>query len=71
MALSFEDELRSFLEHKYEQMPEIQEVLVRGRTAAYPDASLSALSKMVGTHNEALLLVAMEIDKLRASIAEG
>lgn len=71
MPLSFEDEMQAFLTHRYEQMPEIQEILVQGRASVDSLEGLNVASQMIGVHNEALILVAMEIDKLRASIAEG
>jgi acyl carrier protein phosphodiesterase len=57
--------------HRYEQMPEIQEVLVERRRAATALEGLAAAAKMIGAHYDALLLVAQEIDNLRAAIAEG
>jgi hypothetical protein len=70
MSLSFEDELRAFLRHHYEQMPEVQEVLVLGRKAIDPMEGYISLSRMIGVHNEAPILVAQEIDKLRAATAD-
>jgi hypothetical protein len=70
MPLSFAEEMRAFLQHHYEQMPQIQEILVQGRKEASPWEAVAAATKMIGVHNEAFLLVAQEIDKLRTA-AEG
>ena len=70
MPLSFEDELQAFMRHHYEQRPEVQEVFVQGRKAIDPMEGYLSVSRMIGVHNEALILVAQEIDKLRTAMTD-
>jgi hypothetical protein len=72
VALSFYDQMQAFIEHNLEQdsvwhawtTGQLQEPLTTQDV-------LDTATRMIGVHNEAFLLVAEEIDKLRAASNNG
>jgi hypothetical protein len=72
MALSFYDELTAFMKHHLEQDP-AWHAMTTGQFARplEPQDVLDTVSRMIGVHTQALLLVAEEIDKLRAPTNSG
>jgi hypothetical protein len=71
MALSFQDELQGFLRHKLEQDPPFHRAMTEGRWEVPVEEGLRTVVRMFGAYNEAFLLVAQEIDKLRAAVDSG
>jgi hypothetical protein len=70
MPLSFEDELTAFMRHNFEQIDVVQQALVQGKHGGSLEDAFLAVSTMIGVHNQALILVAQEIDKLRAATTD-
>jgi len=71
MALSFEDEIRGFLQHSLEQNPQMFQALKTGRHELSTDEAVRFLASMMFVQSEALGRVAREIDNLRAAILGG
>ena len=68
MALSFEDEIKGFLWHGFEQQPAVQEAMAKGQFDATQQASFDLLGAMLNNQMRAIFRIAREIDELRAAI---
>ena len=69
MALSFEDEVRGFIQHRAEQNPHLHALETGQRTVADLNVqdALEMLAAMAAMHTKLILKIAQEIDKLRAA----
>lgn len=68
MALSFEDEIRGFLWHGFEQQPTVQRAMSEGRLEATTQESFDWLARMLSNQMRAIFRIAREIDDLRAAL---
>ena len=70
MALSFRDEIDSYMKHTLEQQPMVHEAMTQGKTTSDLQASINYIGACLKLYQDTILMIADEIDKLRAS-AEG
>jgi hypothetical protein len=69
MAPSFEREIDAFLQHRLEQLPPFQRLTTTGDTSGTLKESIETLAAIVLSQRDAIIMVAREIDKLRADIS--
>jgi hypothetical protein len=68
MAVSFENELRAFVQHLAEQNPAVHEALTGGSVNLGPQEAFRTLIAFHTIQTAALYRVAAEIDTLRDSL---
>ncbi|MHB8470785.1 MAG: hypothetical protein ACYDCH_13685 [Gaiellaceae bacterium] len=68
MALSFEDKIKAFIRHRLEQQPSVQAATTQGERFISTQEALDYMGASMRTYQDAILLIAREIDELRAAI---
>lgn len=71
MALSFEDEIRGYLQHSFEQTPSVHKAATAGQAVASFQEAAEFLADMIAAQGRAIIRIAQEIDQLRAAADGG
>lgn len=71
MALSFRQELETYIKHNLEQEPMVHEAMTKGQRKTDVQEALDYVGACLRIYQDTILMIADEIDELRASSNRG